>query len=78
MKKQEVGFNTSLPEEEKKVHEAGLAEHFAYWRHRAETEGNTKQVEQAWARMFRFKYNALREAGFGRIISLIILLKLIK
>ena len=74
----EIGFNKNNFEEKGEAHEAGLVEHFAYWQHRAETENQTKQVEQTWARIFRLKHDALREVGFGRIASFIMVLKLIK
>jgi len=51
---------------------------YLYWEDRAKTLDNIEAIEKVWAIQFRFKYDALRLAGFGRVASFLMMLKAVK
>jgi hypothetical protein len=62
---------------EKSIHPT-LLEQLMYWQDRAANLESIEQIERAWAFQMKFKYDACREVGFGKLSSFIMVLKCCK
>ncbi len=67
-----------ITEEMKEGLHPQLLDQLTFWQNRAKNAEIFERLESLWALQYRWKYQALRAVGFGRIMAFILVLKVIK
>ena len=72
------GKEDEITDEMRKDLHPQVLDQLVFWQDRAKNAEIFERLEDLWALQYRWKYQALRKVGFGRIMAFIFVLRVIK
>ena len=72
------GKEDKITEEMKRNLHPQVLDQLIFWQDRAKNAEIFEKLEGLWALQYRWKYQGLRQVGFGRIMAFMLVLKVIK